>query len=208
MLIVSVLLALEMQDSQSASVKDLSQTKNISSTEYTSIFDGKTLDGWAMIGSGKFIITDDGSLRSAGHGILWYTKTKYKNFVLELNWKVSKEDDNSGVFVRFPDPDGDTKIPVKYGYEIQIDDSAGNPLHQTGAIYDFAGPTKKVSNPPDQWNNMKIQAINQSYNVVINGEKINEFVGKRQDAGYIGLQAHDEKSVVFFKDIRIRETPQ
>ena len=55
---------------------------------------------------------------------------------------------------------------------------------------------------------MKIQAINQSYNVVINGEKINEFVGKRQDAGYIGLQAHDEKSVVFFKDIRIREIPQ
>ena len=115
MLIVSVLLALEMQDSQSASVNDLSQTKNISSTEYTSIFDGKTLDGWAMIGSGKFIITDDGSLRSAGHGILWYTKTKYKNFVLELNWKISKEDDNSGVFVRFPYPDGDTKYPLNMG---------------------------------------------------------------------------------------------
>ena len=46
------------------------------------------------------------------------------------------------------------------------------------------------------------------YTIFINGEKINEFVGNRQDAGYIGLQAHDEKSVVFFKDIRIRETPQ
>jgi hypothetical protein len=115
MLIISVLFPLEIQDSQSISVKDLYQTKNISLTEYNSIFDGKTLDGWTIVGSGKFIITDDGSLRSAGHGILWYTKTKYKNFVLELNWKVSKEDDNSGVFVRFPDPDGDTKIPVKYG---------------------------------------------------------------------------------------------
>ena len=52
---------------------------------------------------------------------------------MELNWKVSKEDDNSGVFVCFPDPNDDAKIPVKRGYEIQIDDAAGNPLHQTGA---------------------------------------------------------------------------
>lgn len=205
-LLISVLLPLGLQDSQSTSVIKLSNTKNISAAVYTSIFDGNTLDGWAMLGSGKFIITDDGALQSAGHGILWYTKTKYENFVLELNWKVAKKDDNSGVFIRFPDPHDDAKIPVKHGYEIQIDDAAGNPLHQTGAIYDFAGPTKIVSNPPGQWNKMQIQVINQSYTIIINGEKINEFVGNRQAAGYIGLQAHNEKSVVLFKDIMIKES--
>ena len=52
---------------------------------------------------------------------------------------------------------------------------------------------------------MKIQVINQSYTIFINEEKINEFVGNRQAAGYIGLQAHNEKSVVLFKDIMIKE---
>ena len=60
---------------------------------------------------------------------------------------------------------------------------AGNPLHQTGAIYDFAGPTKIVSNFPGQWNKMKIQVINQSYTIFINGEKINEFVGNSKLLG-------------------------
>ena len=52
---------------------------------------------------------------------------------------------------------------------------------------------------------MKIQVINQSYTIIINGEKINEFVGNRQAAGYIGLQAHNEKSAVLFKYLRIKE---
>ncbi|HEX7180073.1 MAG TPA: DUF1080 domain-containing protein [Nitrososphaeraceae archaeon] len=203
--IITVLLPLGLHDLESTSVINQSNTNNISITGYASIFDGKTFDGWVMLGSGRFIITDDGSLQSAGHGILWYTKTKYENFVLELKWKVAKKDDNSGVFVRFPDPHDDPKIPVKHGYEIQIDDAAENPLHQTGAIYDFAGPTKMVSNPPSQWNKMQIQVINQSYTIFINEEKINEFVGNRQAAGYIGLQAHNEKSVVLFKDIMIKE---
>ena len=78
-------------------------------------------------------------------------------------------------------------------------------LFQNSPGYDFAGPTKIVSNLPGQWNKMKIQVINQSYTIFINGEKINEFVGNRQVAGYIGLQAHNEKSVVLFKDIMIKE---
>jgi hypothetical protein len=59
-----------------------------------------------------------------------------------LEWKVSNEDDNSGVFVRFPDPDDNPNNAVREGYEIQIDDRAGDPVHQTGAIYDFAAPNK------------------------------------------------------------------
>ena len=81
--------------------------------------------------------------------------------------------------MRFPDPDNKPRIAVKEGYEIQIDDSARNPLHRTGAIYDFGAPTKMVSKPAGQWNRMEIQTFNQSYTVFVNGQIVNEFAGNK-----------------------------
>src|SRR5919199_721059 len=177
-------------------------------TNFVSIFDGKSLEGWDMAGKGKFVIVrEDKALQSeGGTGLLWYTKKKYNDFVLKLEWKVSKESDNSGVFVRFPDPDDNPSIAVKEGYEIQIDNKASDAIHQTGAIYDFAAPIKKiVSKPVGQWNTMEIHVINQSYDVMINGEKVTEFAGDRLTEGYIGLQAHDDKSKVSFRNIIVKE---
>ena len=107
--------------------------------------------------------------------------------------------------MRFPDPDDNPNIAVREGYEIQIDDRAGDPIHQTGAIYDFAAPSKVVSKPPGQWNTMEIQVLNQSYTVIINGQKVTEFTGSRMTEGYVGLQAHDDKSKVLFRNILIKE---
>jgi hypothetical protein len=176
-------------------------------SNFTSIFDGKTLDGWKMAGEGRFVIVEsDAALKSeGGMGLLWYAEKEYKNFILKLEWKVSDEDDNSGVFVRFPNPDDNPNIAVREGYEIQIDDRGGNPIHQTGAIYDFAAPSKVVSKPPGQWNIMEIQVINYSNTVIINGQKVTEFTGSRLTEGYIGLQAHDDESKVSFRNIMIKE---
>ena len=176
-------------------------------SNFTSIFDGKTLDGWKMAGEGRFVIVEsDAALKSeGGMGLLWYSENIYKNFILKLEWKVSDEDDNSGVFVRFPNPDDNPNIAVREGYEIQIDDRGGNPIHQTGAIYDFAAPSKVVSKPPGQWNTMEIQVLSQSYTVIINGQKVTEFTGSRITEGYVGLQTHDDKSKVSFRNILIKE---
>jgi hypothetical protein len=160
-----------------------------------------------MAGEGRFVIVEsDAALKSeGGMGLLWYSENIYKNFILKLEWKVSDEDDNSGVFVRFPNPDDNPNIAVREGYEIQIDDRGGNPIHQTGAIYDFAAPSKVVSKPPGQWNIMEIQVINYSNTVIINGQKVTEFTGSRLTEGYIGLQAHDDESKVSFRNIMIKE---
>jgi 3-keto-disaccharide hydrolase len=186
----------------------ISNDNDDDAANFTSIFDNKSLKDWDMAGNGKFvIIPEDKALQSeGGMGLLWYTKKEYDDFVLRLEWKVSKETDNSGVFVRFPDPDDDPSIAVKEGYEIQIDNNASEAIHQTGAIYDFAAPIKKiVSKPVGQWNTMEIHVINQSYNVIINEEKVTEFTGDRLTEGYIGLQAHDDKSKVSFRNIMIKE---
>ena len=69
-------------------------------------------------------------------GLLWYYRRKFKDFILELEWKTSSKGDNSGVFVRFPNPGNDPYVAVRYGYEIQIDDLAqpdGNPFQSSSS---------------------------------------------------------------------------
>jgi hypothetical protein len=186
---------------------NISSASSKADGKFVSIFDGKTLNGWKMAGEGRFVIIEsDAALQSdKGGGLLWYSEKQYKDFILKLDWKISDEGDNSGVFVRFPDPDDNPNIAVREGYEVQIDNRAGNRIHQTGAIYDFAAPSKIVSKPPGQWNTMEIQTLGQSYTVIINGQKVTEFTGSRTTEGHIGLQAHDDKSKVSFRNIMIKE---
>ena len=52
---------------------------------------------------GRFqIIKQERALESEdGMGLLWYTKKQYNDFILKIDWKVKRKNDNSGVFVRF-----------------------------------------------------------------------------------------------------------
>jgi hypothetical protein len=184
---------------------------NNDSNEFTYLFNGQSIDGWRMAGPGKFVLIEyDKSLQSeGGMGLLWYAKKKYKDFILKIDWKVNRRNDNSGVFIRFSNPDNDPWVAVNTGYEIQIDDLAmpdGNPIHKTGAIYNFAAPSNPRSKSVGEWNTFEIEATNQKYGVVLNGKKvISEFIGNRLTEGYIGIQNHDADSHVSFKNIMIKE---
>jgi Domain of Unknown Function (DUF1080) len=183
---------------------------------FVKLFDGKTLDGWKIAGRGNFIIikNEKALLTQGGLGLLWYYKKKFKDFILTLEWKVSNRSDNSGIFVRFPNPYNDPTIAIEYGYEIQIDDIGspdGNPIHRTGAIYNYKGPsltTKSLSNPliVGNWNTFEICIIQQSYSVTLNKEKlVTNFIGNKHLEGFIGLQNHDDNSKVYFRNIMIKE---
>jgi 3-keto-disaccharide hydrolase len=189
---------------------------------FTIIFDGNNLNEWQMAGKGKFVVLraeeeeeEEQSVilqSEGGMGLLWYAKKMYRNFILKLDWKTNRKSDNSGIFVRFPNPDNDPMIAVNNGYEIQIDDLAmpdGNHIHNTGAIYGFAAPSyasKQIaSKEVGQWNRFEIKVVDQSYSVILNNILITEFVGNRSLQGYIGLQNHDSKSTVSFRNIMIKE---
>lgn len=82
-----------------------------------------------------------------------------------LEWKVTRIEDNSGIFVRFPNPQGDPWIAVN-GYEIQIDDVVlqdKESIHMTGAIYGFMGSSKVVLNPVGCWDNLYVSVRGQIY---------------------------------------------
>jgi hypothetical protein len=173
----------------------------------TSIFDGKSLDGWQMSGNGTFVVLKkDKSLQSdGGLGILWYTLKEYENFVLEFDWKVSKRGDNSGIFLRFPPLKEDPWVAVREAYEIQINDNGPSPQYMTGAVAGFAAPSNVKLKAPGEWNSMRIEAFDQSYKVFINEEKVVDFIGNRLAKGYLGFQAHDTESKVSYRNIFIKE---
>jgi hypothetical protein len=176
--------------------------------DFETILDGTSMHGWKMCGPGKFILGNKRITSEGGMGLLWYTKKKFRNFILTVDWKTSAREDNSGVFVRFADPDDDPWIAVNTGYEIQINDAEpqdGNATHRTGAVYDFAPSSTLTSKEPGEWNTFEIHAIGQNYAVLLNNNRVTEFTGNHQLEGYIGLQNHDAKSRVYFGKIAVRE---
>jgi sugar phosphate isomerase/epimerase len=168
--------------------------------------------GWNHYGPGYFELDPKtGVLKGqGGMGLLWYSAKKYKDFVLELDYKCSRPDTNSGIFVRVPDvPTSDDYI--YHSFEIQIND-AGEGIHKTGAVYD-AEPTRlDALKPVGEWNHMKVTFQGKRLQVEINEKLVVDWKaeprGKVRDfaaEGYVGLQNHDSQSPVYFKNIFIKE---
>ncbi len=169
------------------------------------LFDGTSLDGWQMAGPGSFLLLEDGSMLSqGGMGLLQYAERPFRDFILELEWKAERPNANSGIFVRFPQITNDPWHAVSNGYEIQIED--GRAPHQvTGSIYDIQAPTKVASKPAGEWNHYRIQVTGQRYQIWLNGELIQDFIGNRGREGYIGLQNHDPGSLNYYRNVRVKE---
>ncbi len=168
--------------------------------------------GWNHYGPGYFELDGKtGVLKSqGGMGLLWYSVKKFRDFVLELDFKCSQKNTNSGVFVRVPDvPTSDDYI--YHSFEIQIEDAAQG-IHATGAAYDAEAPKMSASRPAGEWNHYKITFKGKHLQVELNGKLVLDWEaaprGKVRDfasEGYIGLQNHDSLSPVYIKDIFIKE---
>lgn len=172
---------------------------------FTSLYNGRNTDGWKMAGPGSFAQIPDGSLLpQGGMGLFWYSKEKFKDFVLKVDFKAASANANSGIFIRFPDPANDPWKPVNEGYEIQISDGGGE-KHRTGAVFTFSASSFTPSRPYGQWNTMEIKAVGKKYTVWVNGRKVTEYEGDRSLEGYIGLQNHDPSGQVAYRNIRIKK---
>lgn len=198
------------------------------------MFNGKNLDGWEVIGDGQWTVMRDGTVVGQRTGDLrklfaptatppgkgwidnqsWlYTvRNDYGEFDLHLEY-WTKTAGNSGVSIRdtsrakwgITTPPDYTKTPSKIGYEIQINNRYPDP-HPSGSIYGFVDAPKDAQRD-DDWNSMDIASRNDKITVSINGRVVAEHAGdpKRSRTGPIGLQLHDQFSIVQFRNVRIRE---
>lgn len=191
-------------------------------TGWTPLFNGRDLSGWAHVGRGEFVV-DNGLLRTrGGMGLLWFTERKIGDSVLRIVYR-NPGGDNSGVFIRIPEPPHGVWLPVHQGYEVQIDET-DDEYHCTGVLYSM---TRALARPgrPEEWNVMEIVLDGPRTVVTVNGELVTDYRegdpvkpkpwhqfwkfwaprrGPRPDAGYIGLQNHSRRDEVFFREISVR----
>jgi hypothetical protein len=185
------------------------------------LFDGRTLDGWEHVGPGRFVV-EDGMLRTeGGMGLLWYAREKLGDCTLRVVYKTAAPRANSGIYIRIADRPKDEWYAVHHGYEVQIMD-AGPEDRGTGSIYTFARATARPAKA-GEWNTLEVTLEGDRVRTAINGVRVAEFDpagpvperknagphgdperGPRPRAGYIGLQNHDERSVVYFKEVAVR----
>jgi hypothetical protein len=181
---------------------------------FVPLLNGKDLSGWNT--TGNWTVEEDGSValhpRPGEHGWTRYdayltTARKYKDFVLDLEFKINKGG-NSGVFLRV----GNLKDHVASGFEIQILDTHGlkNPgNHDCGGVIGAAAPSKNMAKPAGEWNRYVITCQGTRLKVEMNGEQIHDLeldkspLKNRPAEGYISFQ--DEGLPVWYRNVRIKE---
>jgi len=189
----------------------------VSGQEWTVLFDGKDMDGWEHVGEGEFII-EDGMLKTVGGmGLLWYTPQKFENVKIRVVYKGA-DTSNAGVFIRIPEEPTEPWMPVNRGFEVQIADN-GDAHHRTGVLYSFT--EAKAAPAKSGWNELEITLKGDQTMVKVNGVLVTDFKegdpvpskvedhepdrGPRPSSGYIGLQNHGDKDVIYFKEVSVAE---
>ncbi len=183
---------------------------------FVPLFNGKNFDGWDIMGKKEGWAIKDGIIHSdGGQGGNWLrTKKQFKNFILRVEWKVSKGG-NSGVFIRSgPDlalsPDG---LRLVTGYEVQISNARRDDSHCTGSLYGFTAVKPRPDESADRWHTFEIRCQNNQITVKSDGLKCidfdqstNEKTKKKPLKGYIGLQdSHSPKGhYIQYRNIRIK----
>jgi hypothetical protein len=197
------------------------------SSQWRQLFDGKDLDGWKHVGDGKMVVEDGLIHGVGGMGLLYWTKYKLGHCVIRVVYKMQLENSNSGVFIRIPIEPREAWMPVYYGYEVQIDNhpetSGEDEYHVTGTLYSLTKPLSKPGKPGPQWNEMEITIDGPHTIVKVNGSLVTDYHegdpvpprkfdfepyhGRRPNEGYIGLQNHGDKDVVYFKEVAVKPLP-
>ncbi len=196
------------------------------------LFNGRDLTGWAHVGKGR-VFVEDGLLKTeGGMGLLWYTGEKFGDCTVRVVYRTTTTDDNSGIFIRIPDPPADPWQAVHTGYEVQILENFpahykrsshqiehGMAWHTTGAIYSISPASAAPQHPAGEWNTMEISLRGPRTVIHLNGVLVNDFTegdpvpprehdyeprrGPRPEAGYIGIQNHHEPQTVHFREISV-----
>jgi hypothetical protein len=196
------------------------------------LFNGKDLSGWAHVGRGRVYVEDGLIKTEGGMGLLWYTGETFGDCLIRVVYRTTTLDDNSGIFIRIPEPPEGPWEAVHGGYEIQILENFpahytrsehqlihGEQWHTTGAIYSMSPALAAPQHAPGEWNTMEIELRGPRTIVRLNGVLVNDYTegspvpprqhtyeplrGRRPDAGYIGIQNHHEPQTVHFREISV-----
>ena len=171
------------------------------------IFNEKDLSGWWTPGKADAWKVEGNELvKRGGGGNYLRTKKEYGNFVLSLEYKISKGG-NSGIGIRTK-PNG---WPSGDGMELQLLDKPNVDKSSTMAIYRNVPPLAAAHKSED-WNHAVVRAEGFVISAWVNGELVQHAntlrhpeLKHRNLSGWIGFQDHG--GVDQFRNIRLFELP-
>ncbi len=173
------------------------------------LWDGKSLQGWHVIGKGDWKIesgtihgTSTKAEKEFGHLV---TDRDYTNFTVRVNYKAVKG--NSGLYFRIAEQ-GFSGVT---GFQAEIDpDKDAGGLYETNGRSWVSQPTPenvKKWYRPGVWNEMVVTARGGDITVTVNGQPSAVLKNDPGRAfGKIALQLHGSQDMdVWFKDLVIEE---
>ncbi len=197
-----------------------------SESDWITLFDGETLEGWKASENTASWKVEDGALVTSGpRSHLFYDgdvmNHDFKNFELMVEVKTTPGS-NSGIY--FHTEFQEEGWPEK-GYECQVINS-NNPAEpgsyvehkMTGSIYAIRN-TWKSPVPDDEWFKYHIIVCGKTIKTFINGELIAEYTepdevyrpegmkGRVLSSGTFAFQCHDPGSVVYYKNVKVKPLP-
>ena len=200
-----------------------------SNSEWIVLFDGMKVNGLKGYNQTGFPTEDwtivDGELKTIpGHGVDLISEDIYKDFELELEWKISAGG-NSGIFY-FATEEGD--YIWQSAPEMQILDDVTHTkgkstLTSAGSLYDLIAASESIVKPIGEFNKVRIKVKDNNVEHWLNGTKVVEYIYQsdhmkelianskfktmplfsKAKEGRIGLQGdHGE---IWYRNIRIRK---
>jgi len=187
------------------------------------LFDGKTLQGWKLIGArgGGFMARDGMIVCPQGGGGNLMTEEEFSNFVFRFEYRILAGG-NNGIGIRAP-LEG---RPSYLGMEIQILDdghekykSRIRPEQFTGSVYDVIPARTGFARPAGEWNEEEITANGRQITVKLNGviildanldivkepKILQKHPGLLRTGGHLGLLGHNEPTE--FRNLRVKRLP-
>jgi hypothetical protein len=180
---------------------------------FTSLMDGKTFDGWKMADENKDTWTiQDGAFVAHGNRChLYYVgdEKPFKDFDLKVDVMTGPVS-NGGIYFH-------TKYQEKDwphgGFECQVNNTHGDWI-KTGSLWGVVNIGASFAQD-DKWWTQEIIVKGNKITVLIDGKKFLEYnepagaqAGKdferKLSEGTFALQGHDPKSLVRYKNIRVK----
>ncbi len=194
--------------------------------EWLSLFDGETMYGWKPSENKDSWKVEDGMLVTRGNrSHLFYdgpvSGHNFKNFELSLD-VMTKPGSNSGIYIhtRYQEKGWPAK-----GYECQVINSnrktgpgAYVEHKMTGSLYAIRNLWKAPVEDGD-WFNYRIVVQGKTIRIYINDSLMVDYTepehpyrpegmkGRVLSSGTFALQCHDPKSVVYYKNIKVKILP-
>ena len=179
---------------------------------FSSMFNGKNLKGWKASENVDSWSVKDGMLVCAGprSHLFYETKQPFKNFELKVD-VMTTPGSNAGIY--FHTTFQNEGWPSK-GYEVQVNVTHGDPK-KSGCLYGIVD----ISDPPvkdNVWYETRVVVQDKQIKIWLDGKLQVDYTeptgklpnakqpGRKLSEGTFCLQAHDPKSVVYFKNLRVK----